>query len=172
MARIGLSDIAALPDPLQSYQFEWFVPSIPGSGDGRGLTLRCNQASIPGETKDEVEVSLHGITLKFAGRTTFTHEVSLQFQETRDLYVIMKLKAWLAYSKDIIATTGAYKAQYSTTSKLYLYDDTQSIIATVNIYNSFIKSMSDVQLDGTQSSAVPVQATLSYDYTQIFAGKA
>ncbi len=172
MARVGLSDVVALPDPLLTYQFEWYIPSIPGGGDGSGLKTRCRTASIPGETKEEVEVTLHGVTLKYAGRTTYTHEITLEFQETRDVYVMTRLRNWLAYSRNILNTTGSYKSQYAATSFLYLYDDTQTVVSTIKLYNSFIKSLQDVNLDGTQSQPLQVSGILSYDYVQQFAGQA
>ncbi len=170
MARVGLSSIAALPDPLLGYQAELYVPTIPGSGDGSGLRTRLKAFPIPGEEKEEVEVTLHGVTIKYAGRTTYTHEMALTLIETRDIYVMTQLKAWLAYSRNILQTAGTYKSQYATTSFIYLYDDTESVVQTIKVFGTFLKSMSEVQLDGTQSAPVEVSATLSYDYTQFFQG--
>ena len=170
MARVGLSSIAALPDPLLGYQAELYVPTIPGAGDGSGLRTRLKSFPIPGEEKEDVEVTLHGVTVKYAGRTTFSHEMALSFIETRDIYVMTQLKAWLAYSRNILQTAGTYKSQYATTSFIYLYDDTETVVQTVKVFGSFMKNMGEVQLDGTQSAPVEVPATMSYDYVQHFAG--
>ena len=169
--RIGLPDIAALPDPLLQYQAELFVPTIPGSGSGTGLKTRLKTFAIPGEEKEDVEVTLHGVTLKYAGRTTYTHTMSLTFIETRDIYVMTQLKAWLAYSRNILQTQGTYKSQYSTTAYISLYDDTETVVQTIKIFGSFMQSMTEVNLDGSVSSPVEVTAQLYYDYTQFFQGQ-
>ncbi len=170
MARVGLADVNSLPDPILQYQAEWYIPTIPGSGDGKGLKIRCRSFPMPGEQKDEVEVTLHGVTLKYAGRTTYSHDAQLTFIETRDIYVMTRLKGWLAYSRDILNTAGTYKTQYSATSFMYLYDDAENVIATLKLYNSFLKSMDDVSTDGSSSTPLEVNATLSYDWTQLIQG--
>ena len=170
MARVGLADVNSLPDPLQQYQAEFYIPSVPGAGDGKGLRTRCRSFPIPGEQKDEVEVTLHGITLKYAGRTMYGHDLQLTFIETRDVYVMTKLKAWLAYSRDIINTAGTYKSQYATSGFVYLYDDTEQVVATIKLFNCFIKTMDDVSLDGTSSTPIEVNATISYDWNQLIQG--
>lgn len=171
MARVGLSNILALPDPLLGYQAELYVPTIPGSGAGDGLKTRLKTFSIPGEEKEDVEVTLHGVTTKYAGRTTFTHEMTLQFIETRDIYVMTQLKTWLAYSRNILQTQGTYKIQYATTAFIWLYDDTETIVQTIKVFNAFLKNMQEVSMDGSQSAPVEVSATLSYDVTQFFPGR-
>lgn len=170
MARVGLADINSLPDPLQSYQMEWYIPTIPGAGDGKGLKIRCRSFPIPGEQKDDVEVTLHGVTLKYAGRTTYSHDMALTFIETRDVYVMTRLKGWLAYSRDIINTAGTYKSQYAATSFIYMYDDALNVVSTVKLFNSFLKTMDDITTDGTASTPLEVNATISYDWTQLVQG--
>jgi hypothetical protein len=165
--RLGLSDVNSLPDPLLAYQFQWIVPNIPGSGSGAGLQLRCRSATVPGEQKDDVAVDLHGVTLKFAGRTTFNHDLSFSFYETRDGYVMNQLKAWLAYSRNIIQTTGTYKKQYSTTSFIYLFDDTNSVIKQIKLNNTFLKDMQDISgFEGGSSSPIEISATMSFDWPE------
>jgi len=164
MARIGLSLVGGLPDPLNQYQFELIIPTIPGSGSGTQVAIRCKSASIPGHTKDDLDVTVHGVTVKFAGMTKFTHEMSSNFVETRDMVVYNTFHAWLNYINNIIATTGNYKANYSTTAYLLLYDNAETVIKTIQLMNFFIKGIGDAAMSGESSAAVEWDATFSYDW--------
>ncbi len=170
MARVGLANVNSLPDPLQQYQAELYFPSLPGSGDGSGLRTRCKGFPIPGEQKDDVEVTLHGITLKYAGRTTYSHEIQLSFIETRDVYVMTRLRNWMRFSRDIRNTAGTYKSQYAVSGFAYLYDDTESIVGTLKLFNSWLKTIDDATTDGASSAPLEIAGTLSYDWTQWTAG--
>jgi selenophosphate synthase len=161
--RIGFADVSSLPDPLLQYQFELIIPTIPGQGSGQGLAIRCKTSSLPGKQQEDVEVTLHGVTTKYSGRTTFTHDLPATFVETRDMYVRDTLNKWLDFKRDIVNTTGNYKSLYATTALMLVYDDTNKVIRTIKMLNFFIKAFDDTGMDGSASTAVEPNATFSYD---------
>lgn len=164
MSRIGLSDVSGLPDPLLQYQFELIIPTIPGQGNGKGLAQRCKTTSLPGSQLEDVEVTLHGVTVKYAGRTTFSHDLQATLVETRDLYVRDTIRKWLDFCRDIRNTSGNYKSQYATTAIIQLYDDTNTVIRQIKLSGFFPKTLDDAGVDGSASSPVEPSVTFSYDY--------
>ena len=61
MSRIGLSSIqgALLADPILGYQSQLSIYTIPGGGDGQGLSIRTRVSSIPGLKFDDVLVQMY-----------------------------------------------------------------------------------------------------------------
>lgn len=166
MLKNSLQDIRSLPDPLLGFNFTMLIPNIPGGGDSRAMALKCMQSVIPGQQLEAVLVALSGYEVKFAGRVVYSHTLPVVFLETRDMSTRDALKQWQDMARDVKNNTGNYKTAYATDVKLQLFDDTGSVVRTVNVYGVYPEDVSDVQLDGSSSAAVSVSATFSYDYWQ------
>jgi len=163
MARTGLSDIRALPDPLMGYNFDLVIPNVPGGGDARSLTIKCMSTSIPGMSTEDVTVSLKGIDTKYAGRPMYTHTLSCTYLETRDLSTRDAIRNWIKLQRDFRANTGSYKSDYATTASLMLYDDTGAAIRQISLEGFFPQNMDDAALDGGSSTPVNIAVTFAYD---------
>lgn len=163
MAKPGLSDVRSLPDPLFSYQFALFV-NTPGGAGSRALTLRCQNAVLPGISNDEVTVSLHGVDVNYAGRPQYPRTFSTTFLETRDLVVRNTLRSWIELQRNARNNTGSYKSEYESTGDLVLYDDHNNVIKTIRLYGLFPQTMDEPQMDGSQSSAIMLSVTWKYDF--------
>ena len=61
MARTSYSDMSGLPDPLLSYNFDLVIPNIPGGGNTKALTIKCQSTSLPGKSLEDVTVTAHGV---------------------------------------------------------------------------------------------------------------
>lgn len=164
MARIGLSDVNSLNDPFLGYQFELSIPSVPSGDSSTELTTRCRSTSIPGMQLEPVEVTLHGVTLEYAGRPTLNHDLQCTFIESNTMYVRTTLLNWLDYTNSLTDTTGNEKSSYATTAYLLLYDQTMTCFQTLTLHNFWIKTVDDAGLDGSQSSALELNATFSFDW--------
>ena len=84
MARSSLSDIqGSIIDPALPWNFDLIFDKLPTGmpGDVRSLTIRCQATSLPGQSHNQVEVSLHGIVLRFRGRKTFGGTFDVTFAE-------------------------------------------------------------------------------------------
>ena len=166
MSRIGLSSIqgALLADPILGYQSQLSIYTIPGGGDGQGLSIRTRVSSIPGLKFDDVLVHLHGVELKFAGMPKYSHSLKLTVLETRDLVTRTALVNWMNTARNLKATTGSYKSQYATTATLEIYDDAENVIQTIIFYGVYPESIDDHGLDGASSAPIEYGINLSYDY--------
>lgn len=166
MARTGLTDVASIPDPLYQFNFDLFLPTIPGGGDPRSLTLRCKSTQIPDLQLEPVVVEYHGVKLQYAGREIYTNTLDCTFIEGRDLSVRDAIQNWMYFARDIRKNSGNYKANYAVVGDLTLYDDKGSVARSVRMFNVWPTNLQPGQLDGGANSVVEITCTFSYDWTQ------
>lgn len=164
MARINFTQLNNLPDILDQVAFELVMGNVPVAGSTFDLTLKCQQCSLAGFGNEAWEALLAGHTLKFRGRKTFPRTLSVTFLEDSTLATWNKLKRWDEYiAGSESGNSGGFKAQYSITASLLIYNTIGALIGTIGYENFFIQEVTDVQLDGTSSQGVPVNATFTYD---------
>lgn len=165
MGRTSLQDTRAIGDPQQQYNWDIFVPNVPGSGDGRALTFKAMSTSIPGFMLEETAVRLHGYELRFAGTPNWSHQWQVTFLETRDHSTRNILLNWKRLARDWETNSGTYKAIYSTTMQMVLYDDIPLATRTIYMNGAWVQTVDDAAVDGATSGAVTIGCTFSYDNT-------
>ena len=168
MARISWNQFNNLPDTMSTEAFELLLGNIPGSGSSLDLTLKCQQASLPGFSNEAFEVALHGFVKKFRGRKMFTRTLSVTFTEVADGSTYLGLKRW----DEFIAGTRSGNSQgfqrdYSVNAVLVVYNTIGAVALRLKFINMFLQELSDVALDGSSSQAMLVQATLSFDNIEV-----
>lgn len=164
MPRIGWNQVNNLPDTLDTSAFELLLGTLPGSGSSRDLTLKCQQANIPGFSNEAWESPLHGYVKKFRGRKMFSRSLSVTFIETAGGETYKQLKNWDEY---IVGSRSGnsqgFQRQYSVNSRLVIYNTIGAVANAIDFENMFLQEVSDIALDGTSSQAALVQVTLSFD---------
>lgn len=178
MAKVTLSEIQSLPDPLTSDLFELVIGRIPGgagsnattgggsnsTGGANTLRIQCQQVAVPSKTVEGVEVLLSSNSLMFAGRIIFEHAMNVTFVENRRMDIFNELNNWANYCRDNETQLGHYKADYSTTAQLIVYDQMGKRIKAFEIYGLWINVIPEFQFDGTAANLVLVAATFQMDY--------
>lgn len=164
MARVSFTQLNNLSDTISAEAFELIIPNIPLGGSTQELTLRCQQAQVPGYSNEAFESLLHGHVLKFRGRKMYPRQLSVTYIEGSFLESWTILNNW----HEFIAGTdsgnsGAYKNTYSTTASLIIYNTTGAVANTLRMENFFIQEISDVTLDGSNSTPMLIPAMFSYD---------
>lgn len=165
MARSSLYDVLSVADPAQSWNFDLFLPTIPGSSDTRDLTFKCMTTDLPGMGLDNVEVALHGITLNYAGRATYTHSMNVVFLETADWGTREKFRRWRESIRSWTNNSGTFASAYKVTAQMVVYNDLPQVVRTVNVFGLWPETIGEVNLDGGQSGIVQQTITFRYDYT-------
>lgn len=166
MARTSLQDTRSLPDPLMQYNWDLFIPIMPGTPNSRAFTIKAMTTSIPGSQIEKVEVPLHGVVNNYAGRPMYSHQLQITLLETRDVGTRDMIRRWQRLARDLITNTGTYKEIYSTTVEMVLYDDLPSEVKRLKLIGCFPESLDDSSVDGSQSAAVNINVTLCYDYIE------
>ena len=163
MSRTSLQDVRGLPDIFQTWNFDLFLPSIPGGGDTRSITLKTQTTSVPVSTIDPVDVPLHGVNLQFAGRQTFTHTLQMTVLETRDMTTRDAFRLWQEYARSQQSNSGNYKSAYAITAELVLYDDVPSPVKSIFLQGCWCTAVGDLALDGSSSTPGSYEITLQFD---------
>lgn len=164
MARTSLYDVSAIPDPAQVWEFDLFLPAIPGSSDTRQLTWRTMTSALPGTEIDRVNVALHGVELVFMGRRNYSHTFNTSMLEAIDWRTRGQIKAWMDSGRNWITNTGSQSSTYKVNSQIVLYNDMPQVALTTTVFGMWPQALGDVSLDGGQSNHINQDITWSYDY--------
>lgn len=184
MAKVTLSDMQSLPDPLTSDLYELVIGNIPGSSGVSGssgtggsrsasdvLRIQCQTVSLPGKTIEPVQVDLSGNTLMFAGRMTYTHDLSITFVENRNMEIFKILNGWAEYTRFHRNQLGHYKADYATNSaQLFIMDQMGQTIETFNFYGLWLNTLPEYSFDGASSTVITAAASFQIDYWETASG--
>lgn len=165
MTRSSLYDVQSVGDPAQTWNFDLFFPTIPGSSDTRDLTFKCMTMNLPGVGLDNVEVPLHGVKLNFAGQATYTHQTEVTFLETADWSTRQKFRTWRESIRSWTNNSGTFASAYKITAQMVVYNDLPAVVRTINVYGMWPETLGEVGMDGGASNAVQLQMTFRYDYT-------
>lgn len=162
MARTSITNILSLGDPAQSWNFDMFFPTIPGSSDSRDLTYKCKSTQLPGTQLEPFDVELHGVVIPFAGRRMFTHDLDVTFIETADWLTREKFRRWIAMARDWRTNSGSNFVTYAVTSLITRYNDIPQEVGTDQINYIWPTNMQEITLDGGQSG--PVELSVNFKY--------
>lgn len=162
MGRTSLADVLSLNDPAQSWNFDLFLPVIPGSSDTRDLTFKCMTTEMPGSTIDRVEVPLHGVNVIYGGRKTYSHSIPVTFLETADWSTREKFRRW-HNMRDWVNNSGMNAAQYKVEGQIVVYNDKPEVVRTCRIRGMWPDVIAETQLDGSQSGLIQLSITFAYD---------
>jgi hypothetical protein len=164
MPRSSLFDVLSLQDPASSWNFDLFLPTIPGSSDTRDLTYKCMTTDLPGSGMDNMEVALHGVSLQYAGRRIYTHTLNATFLETADWSTREKFKRWHDEMRSWTNNSGSIAAAYKVNAQIVVYNDIPEVVRTCNIIGLWPETVTEVPLDGSASNLITLQISFRYDY--------
>lgn len=160
--RTSLQDVLSLQDPALSYNFDLFLPNIPGSSDTRDLTFKCMTTDLPGVAVDPVDVALHGVNVPFAGRKIFTHTLNATFLETADWMTREKFRRWNEFIRSWDNNSGSLASAYKVDSQIVVYNDVPEVVRTCNLIGLYPETLAEVPLDGGASNLITLQITFKY----------
>jgi hypothetical protein len=166
MARSSLYDAQAVADPAQVWNFDLFLPTIPGSSSTTALTWKCQTTGLPGFSIDRVTVPLHGVELVYMGRKVYEHTFTTTFLESADWSTRAQFYAWSEAGRSWINNTGSFASTYKVNGQIVVYNDLPQVSDTINVIGMWPAVVADVDLNGGESAAVSLSITWSYDYVQ------
>lgn len=170
MPKPTLDNILSISDPMLSDNFELIfgnVPSISGTGNTEALRLQCKTASKPGMSMEQVSYDLFGHTVKFAGKLTFSHTMSINYVETWKGDATRTLENWLEVGRGVQSGHGKFKAEYASPATLIIYNQMGEISLQYKIVNMWPTEVPEVEFDGSSAEPVTLAATFSFDYYTI-----
>ena len=164
MARTSHANIMALPDVAQSWNFDLFLPTIPGGGSATNLTYRCKSTTLPSSTIEPVKIELHGVAKQEAGRAQYSHTFQATFIETVDYTTYLAFRKWRDYMRSWKNNTGSNSQAYAVQAELDVYDNAGNVINTMILAGVWPTEVGDVAFDGAASNAIEMTITFSFNY--------
>lgn len=168
MPKVTLTEFSSTGDPLLDDNFELLF-SVPAAVGGTSYTsmlrIQCKTGSKPGSTVETIMKEAFGFQLNYAGRKTFTHTFSTEFNENAEMAVYKPLESWHNLIRDTETQLGAVKADYAVKAIFRIFKQDGSIAAEYEIFGVFPTQVPDIQFGGTGQS-IPVQVEWSFDYVK------
>ena len=164
MGRSSVYNVHQLPDAAQVWNFDLRFPSIPGGGDAVALTYKCQSSSIPGFNLESIDIELHGVKKKEAGRATYEHTLQCTFLETVDYATRDGFRKWRETCRSWKRNTGSVSSAYKVNGLLELYDNTPAVTRSVVIYGMYPETVDSLALENS-STACFLSVTFSFDWT-------
>ena len=164
MGRSSVYNVQQLSDAFQVWNFDLRFPSIPGGGDAVSLTYKCQTASLPGFNLESVDIELHGVKKKEAGRATYEHTFQCTFLETVDFSTRTAFRNWRETCRSWKLNTGSVSSAYKVNALLELYDNAPSVTRSIVIYGVYPETVDTLSLENS-STAGFLSVTFSYDWT-------
>lgn len=164
--KITQDEIMNLPDALTNEAFVLMFDSIPGSSNGKRLTLQCKTCLIPALTNETIQIQLAGFQKRQSGNNTNSGSLTCTFIETHDMAISSRLRTWLQYCRGTTTNSSiGYSEDYNRTATLTVFDTTGKEAAVYTIYGMSPQEISDVNLDSSSSSTtVEISCTFRYNY--------
>lgn len=164
MARTHLNETLSTLDPLQTWNWDIFIPAVPGVSNSTDITYKAISTEIPESGVEQVGLEAHGVKLNFAGRRVWTGSWTTTLFESRNVSTRDSLFRWLEYTRSWANNSGAYKSEYSVRGALNLYDDRPLIVREISMFGMFPLKIGTATLDQT-SGIVQYQVEWSFDWT-------
>lgn len=165
MGRTSYQNVLALRDAAQSWNFDLFFPSVPGSnGQAQNLTYKCKTTALPSSKINPIGIELHGTKKQEAGNASYDHTMTATFLETVDYATLAAFRAWRNYMRSWRDNTGTDSAQYKVNLEVDLYDNAGAVARTMILVGSFPTDIAEVPLSGSEANAIELSITFSFDY--------
>ncbi len=165
MARTSHANVMSLPDAAQSWNFDLLFSQIPGSNiSPENLTFKVKTTNIPGSSIEPVKIELHGVAKQEAGRAIYEHTFTAVFMETIDYTTYLAFRQWRDYMRSWKKNSGTNSSAYKVRLELDMYDNAGNVMQTIVLVGSFPTAMTEIPLDGAQSTVLDVSMTFSFDY--------
>ena len=163
MSRTHLKEVLSVQDPLQTWNWDIILASIPGLADPRGITYKCVSTQIPNSAVEQVPLEAHGVKLNFAGKRVWSQQWEATFFESRDSSTRDAFVNWHEMARSWQNNSGSYKSEYAVTGSLQLYDDRPLVVRTFELYGLFPLEVTPGTLDQA-SQIIQYSVNFSYDW--------
>lgn len=160
-----IEGLKSLGEPLKTFNYEMFIPSVPGNGtDGVNLRFYVDAASIPASGTEQLSVFAGGHEIRYAGRGIYSHEWTVGIRLYENKETINFLRAWHQLQWDRLTGIQSTADIYKTTIFLQLNDAGNGIANQWRIVGAFIANMGEVPLNPDSSQAIIIPVTFAFDY--------
>ena len=128
---------------------------------GRTLTMRCENAELPGRSISTTSMKIYGVEEKFPYQTTY-NDMSLTFIVGDDMAEKKFFDAWLNWINPTINYNLKYKADYAVAITVNQYDLRNEISYGVVLLDAFPIAVKQLDLDWSSDGHHKLTVTFAY----------
>lgn len=161
MPPITFTQINSIPDILSTDRFTLMFPTIQGV-DGRALTLRHAEVSIPKRAVAQIGVKYLGHSAYFRGNSENDSIMNVQFFEDAEGTTTDAIFAWMKLVRNSEDGSGLLKEQYAQQAAMEVYNTVGEPALTFDLYNIWPMSVTFPEF-GEQSGPAKITVEFSVD---------
>jgi hypothetical protein len=135
--------------------------------DTKTLSLRCENASLPGRTISTSDLRIYGPTEKFPYQTAYS-DISLTFIVSGSMIEKTLFDRWLEYINPSTSWNFEYKKNYVSEIIVTQYDQAQNEMQNVKLIDAFPVGVNQLDLDWSNDSSYhKLTVTFAYTYWEV-----
>ena len=161
-----------LPDIQRQYLYELEIPALDGITQD-DMILRVRSAVIPQRGIEVIESNFMGMKQFFPGKPTFSHTLTVDFEEFEDQKVLQYFYAWFEKMNVLdpnndqsgVAKKSEDKKSISEdiTLKMYSFDGTK-LEKKIKFVKAYPETFADSTLGYANNDSVKMNVTFRFDY--------
>jgi hypothetical protein len=134
---------------------------LPYRGIGRTLSMRCENAELPGRSISTTTMKIYGVEEKFPYQTTY-NDTSLTFIVGDDMAEKKFFDAWLNWINPTINYNLKYKADYAVPLTVNQYDVKNQLSYSITMLDTFPIAVNQLDLDWSSDGHHKLTVTFAY----------
>jgi hypothetical protein len=128
---------------------------------GRTLSMRCENAELPGRSISTTSMKIYGVEEKFPYQTTYS-DISLTFIVGDDMAEKKFFDAWLNWINPTINYNLKYKADYAVPLTVNQYDVKNELSYSITMLDTFPIAVNQLDLDWSSDGHHKLTVTFAY----------
>jgi len=134
---------------------------VPYRGTSRMLTMRCENAELPGRTIATTTAKIYGVDEKFPYMTSY-NDMSLTFIVSDDMKEKKFFDAWLNWINPNTNFNVKYKQDFSVALRINQYDVQNQVSYSVDLVDAFPIAVNQMDLNWGSDGYHKVTVTFAY----------
>jgi len=134
---------------------------VPYRGTSRMLTMRCENAELPGRTITTTSMKIYGVEEKFPYMSSY-NDLSLTFIVSDDMKEKLFFDAWLNWINPNTSYNLKYKQDYSVALRINQYDVENKVSYSVDLVDAYPIAVNGLDLNWSADGYHKLTVTFAY----------
>jgi hypothetical protein len=134
----------------------------PYISDARSLTYRCENAQLPGRTFATTEQKIGSNPVEKYPYLTTYNDIDLTFMVDSDMKEKKFFDLWLELINPSYSYNYQYKSNYATVITINQYDQTNTLVYSVDLFDAYPVSVNQLDLDWSSEGYHKQVVTFAY----------
>lgn len=152
-------------DLARSNKFDVYIPvplgMVPFLGTSRLLSLRCENAQLPGRNLDTTPMRIYGVNELFPIGTSYDN-ITLTFLVSDDMKEKVFFDSWINWIQPTISYDTKYKSDYAVILRVNQYDVENKPSLSIDLMDAFPIAVNQLDLDWSSDSVHKLAVTFAY----------